>query len=51
MTPYLHQTPNRIRIRSSWIQRHPHEVEKLIEQLRTRDGKLRSRAYFCLNPA
>ena len=38
MTPYLHQTPTRIRSRSSWIQRHPHEVEKLIEQLRARDG-------------
>ena len=38
MTPYLHQTPNRIRIRSSWIQRHPQEVSRLIETLRARDG-------------
>lgn len=38
MTPYLHQTPNRIRIRSSWIQRHPQEVSQLIETLRARDG-------------
>lgn len=38
MTPYLHQTPNRIRIRSSWIQRHPQDVTRLIETLRSRDG-------------
>lgn len=38
MTPYLHQTPNRIRIRSSWIQRHPQDVLRLIEALRAREG-------------
>lgn len=38
MTPYLHQTPNRIRIRSSWIQRHPQDVTRLIETLQERDG-------------
>lgn len=38
MTPYLHQTPHRIRIRSSWIQRHPEEVLSLIKTLQARDG-------------
>ncbi|BBQ84848.1 MULTISPECIES: hypothetical protein [Enterobacteriaceae] len=40
MTPYLHQTPNRIRIRSSWIQRHPQDVTRLVDSLRARDGIL-----------
>lgn len=33
MTPYVHQTQNRIRIRSEYIQHHNAEVTTLIEQL------------------
>lgn len=31
--PYVHQTPNRIRVRSDFIQQHPSRVETLIGQL------------------
>ena len=33
MTPYVHQTQNRIRIRSEYIEHHHAEVTALIEQL------------------
>lgn len=38
MTPYLHQTPNRIRIRSEYIQRNPDGVVDTIAQLRQLAG-------------
>ncbi len=34
MSPYLHQTQNRIRIRSEYIQRNPERVTETIAQLR-----------------
>lgn len=38
MTPYLHQTHNRIRIRSSWIQHNPQHVSRVIATLRSQAG-------------
>ncbi|MGE0973198.1 hypothetical protein ACQFN5_28715 (plasmid) [Klebsiella sp. WOUb02] len=38
MSPYLHQTPNRIRIRSEYIQRNPDGVADTIAQLRQLAG-------------
>lgn len=36
--PYVHQTPNRIRVRSDFIQHHPARVEALIKQLKQIPG-------------
>ncbi|MCL2892591.1 MULTISPECIES: HMA2 domain-containing protein [Brenneria] len=38
MTPYLHQTQNRIRVRSDYIQRNPKQVARVVSQLGRQDG-------------
>ncbi|PWC22786.1 hypothetical protein DDT52_00485 [Brenneria roseae subsp. roseae] len=38
MTPYLHQTQNRVRVRSDYIQRNPKQVEHVVRQLAQLDG-------------
>ncbi|BDH44800.1 hypothetical protein TUM12370_08440 [Salmonella enterica subsp. enterica serovar Choleraesuis] len=38
MSPYLHRTKNRIRVRSDFIQRNPQLVKQAIAQLQTMDG-------------
>lgn len=38
MSPYLHQTQNRIRVRSDFIQRNPELVKQAINELEKTDG-------------
>ncbi|KFC87328.1 MULTISPECIES: HMA2 domain-containing protein [Hafnia] len=38
MSPYLHQTQNRIRVRSDFIQRNPKQIKEAIKQLQATDG-------------
>ncbi|MDX5629645.1 MULTISPECIES: HMA2 domain-containing protein [unclassified Brenneria] len=38
MKPYLHQTQNRIRVRSDFIQRNPKQVERVVRELSQQDG-------------
>ncbi|WP_409306599.1 HMA2 domain-containing protein [Pectobacterium sp. B1J-3] len=38
MTPYLHQTQNRIRVRSDFIQKNPKLVAHTVKQLEQLDG-------------
>ncbi|RLM20087.1 hypothetical protein BIY29_15775 [Brenneria alni] len=38
MTPYLHQTQNRIRVRSDYIQRNPKQVAQVVMQLGLMEG-------------
>ncbi|MEC5318680.1 hypothetical protein VSX61_06955 [Brenneria populi subsp. brevivirga] len=38
MKPYLHQTRNRIRVRSDYIQRNPKQVERVVKELSRQDG-------------
>lgn len=38
MSPYLHQTENRLRIRSDFIRQHPQQVVRTISRLQTIDG-------------
>ncbi|ATA23057.1 hypothetical protein BIY26_10435 [Brenneria goodwinii] len=38
MKPYLHQTQNRIRVRSDYIQRNPKQVARVVRELHLQDG-------------
>lgn len=46
MSPYLHQTQNRIRVRSDFIQRNPELVKQAINELEKQTELKRSPTVF-----